>query len=110
VLDRRHRLLTSDEFRQTLRRGRKTTIPGGVIAFLPHGDSVLRFGFVVPKTVGSAVVRNRVKRRLRAAAFVVAQSGGSGDVVVRANEGALIVSTATWEAELTRAIAAGGRR
>jgi ribonuclease P protein component len=33
----------------------------------PAGDSILptRVGFVVPRTVGGAVVRNRVRRRLR---------------------------------------------
>ena len=45
-----------------------------------------RVGFVVSKAVGGAVVRNRVKRRLRA--LVAARLGGlpaGVDVVVRAN-------------------------
>lgn len=34
----------------------------------PNGSDITRFGFVTGKAVGSAVVRNRVKRRLREAA------------------------------------------
>ena len=44
-----------------------------------------RFGFIVSKAVGNAVVRNRVKRRLRAVAAERIAAGLDGrDVVVRA--------------------------
>ncbi len=44
-----------------------------------------RFGFIVAKTVGNAVERNLVRRRLRAACRSVVDSGGRGaDVVIRA--------------------------
>jgi ribonuclease P protein component len=36
-----------------------------VVRALPNGFGVSQFGFVVSRRVGNAVVRNRVKRRLR---------------------------------------------
>lgn len=55
-----------DAFRHTMRRGTKgvasTLVVHAVTAPEPADSSV---GFVVSKAVGSAVDRNRVKRRLR---------------------------------------------
>jgi ribonuclease P protein component len=50
-----------------------------------------RFGFVVSKSVGSAVTRNLVKRRLRALAARTLSSNLGLDVVIRANPAAAIV-------------------
>jgi ribonuclease P protein component len=65
-----------------------------------------RVGFVVSKSVGGAVVRNRVKRRLRAlmAARLVRVPQGY-DVVVRANPAAANVSYAELGADLDRLLA-----
>jgi ribonuclease P protein component len=50
----------------------------------PNGGSP-RFGFIVAKTVGNAVVRNRVRRRLKAAAHSMAPSLPDGaETVFRA--------------------------
>lgn len=47
-------------------------------------DEPARFGFIVSKTVGNAVTRNRVRRRFQAIAHQLIASGYSGvDVVVR---------------------------
>ena len=85
MLARANRVKTPDDFRQIMRRGRRS---GGTLlvthALRTDGGPV-RFGFVVGRTVGNAVVRNRVKRRLRAIAFELLPSvlPGTG-VVVRA--------------------------
>jgi ribonuclease P protein component len=55
----------SEDFRRTIRQGVRVGRPTLVLhADSSPGDQV-RVGFVVSKAVGGAVVRNRVKRRLR---------------------------------------------
>ena len=56
---------TSDEFRQTIRFGKRSARPTLVAHVVPGGTGHTSVGFVVSKAVGPAVVRNRVKRRLR---------------------------------------------
>ncbi|MGB4107573.1 MAG: ribonuclease P protein component [Alphaproteobacteria bacterium] len=54
------------------RKGRKWTAPGMVVQAIPNGQAALRVGYTVTKkTESSAVKRNRIKRRLRAAATAV---------------------------------------
>ena len=55
-----------------LQQGRKFVRPTMVVQMAPRKDerpdeSYARIGFTATKTLGNAVVRNRVKRRLRAA-------------------------------------------
>lgn len=56
---------TSEEFRQTIRSGKRSARPTLVAHVVPGGTGHTSVGFVVSKAVGPAVVRNRVKRRLR---------------------------------------------
>ncbi|MDR1266132.1 MAG: ribonuclease P protein component [Propionibacteriaceae bacterium] len=58
------RLRRPAEFQSTTRAGRRTGRVSLVLHLRPTGQSA-RVGFVVSKAVGPAVVRNRVKRRLR---------------------------------------------
>ncbi|AXE27183.1 ribonuclease P protein component [Streptomyces globosus] len=70
-----NRLRRREDFASAVRRGRRAGRPLLVVhlrtsgATDPHepgeNDSPTRAGFVVSKAVGGAVVRNRVKRRLR---------------------------------------------
>jgi len=54
-----------------------------VVSAVPAGGPT-RFGFITPKIVGSAVVRNRIRRRLRhLAAHTVREHPTGWDVVVR---------------------------
>lgn len=55
----------SDDFRQTIRSGTRAASATLVAHVVPGGASHTTVGFVVSKAVGPAVVRNRVKRRLR---------------------------------------------
>lgn len=105
MLNRRNRLLTSDEFRTVQRRGRKKTVSGALIVVLKTPDQhPARFGFVVPKAVGGAVVRNRVKRKLRAAAATITSDITGCDVVVRATPSASVMTFADWSRELRDAV------
>ena len=53
-------------------------MPGFVLLVRDRGDGdeALRVGFTVTKKIGGAVVRNRMKRRLRALARELVPTGG----------------------------------
>jgi putative membrane protein insertion efficiency factor/ribonuclease P protein component len=85
MLARENRLKSADDFRATMKQGRKIGSDHLVI-YLKRDEAApyARFGFVVAKTVGGAVKRNLVKRRLRAIAReFLAQLEVKVDVVVR---------------------------
>ena len=89
MLPRTARLHESADFRRVTRSGIRAGRPTLVVHAAPGTAPTTRVGFVVSKAVGGAVLRNRVKRRLRhlAAAALPATPVG-GDVVVRALPGA----------------------
>ena len=69
-MQRRHRLSRSRDFDAVYRRGTSASTRYLVLHWFPReedGDSPSRLGLAVPRSVGSAVVRNRVKRLLREA-------------------------------------------
>jgi ribonuclease P protein component len=49
-----------------LNRGRKTVTPYFILRSAPHAEGQTRVGYTVTTKCGNAVVRNRIKRRLRA--------------------------------------------
>jgi|SRR5437868_14091911 len=65
-----HRMRRRDDFTLAVRRGRRAGRPN-VVAHLLHPDEdpeaagLPLVGFIVARTVGNAVVRNSVRRRLR---------------------------------------------
>ena len=64
-MQRRHRLTASKQFSQIHRECLSITNRFLVVRVLSNGLDYSRFGFLVSKRIGNAVVRNRVKRRLR---------------------------------------------
>ena len=60
-----HYLSKSTQFSLVHDEGRSWTTKEIVLKALPNGLGSSRFGFVVSRRVGKAVVRNLVKRRLR---------------------------------------------
>ena len=56
-----------------------------VVRVRPNGLGVTRFGFSVSKRIGNAVVRNRVKRRLREVTRATAVEAGFDIVIVARN-------------------------
>lgn len=69
MLARENRLLKAEHFRSAMRSGRKVSADH-LIIYLKRDEAQphARFGFVVAKTIGGAVKRNLVKRRMRAIA------------------------------------------
>jgi ribonuclease P protein component len=109
VLPAAHRLLDSDAFRLTVRSGRRSG-SGTVVVHLDVREpgEPARVGFVVSKAVGNAVVRNRVKRRLRHLTREhlpsLAALPGSAVLVVRANPAAATASAAELGSDLQRCL------
>ncbi len=68
------------EFLRVASKGRKAPSPGLVLQAMQRGDTApVRLGFTVTKKVGNAVVRNRTRRRLRAAArLLLAETPATG--------------------------------
>jgi ribonuclease P protein component len=98
------------EFTLTVRTGTRAGRPTVVGHLLVRADGIgdrepARVGFVVSRAVGSAVTRNRVKRRLRELMRGYLQSLPGGSLlVVRANAAAAHASQADLAADLDSVI------
>ena len=99
-MQRERRLRRRKDFAAAYRRGRVYGNQLLVLRVVPHEGDVARFGFVTGKTVGGAVVRNRVKRRLRSAAESVQAAPGL-DIVVGARRTAADASYHALQQALT---------
>lgn len=64
---RRYRLRKQADFQRVRREGRSWAHPLAILWACRNDLDHSRFGFSVGRSLGSAVVRNRVKRRLREA-------------------------------------------
>jgi len=84
----RERRLSSPQFVRVLRQGHARADGLLMVRALPNGLEVTRFGFSVGKKLGKAVARNRIKRRLRAAARSLPVGEGWDIVVVVRREAA----------------------
>ena len=62
------RLKQRREFLRVAGKGKRAARPSVLLQALPETEGPLRVGFTATKKLGNAVVRNRAKRRLRAAA------------------------------------------
>ena len=69
-MQRRHRLSRSRDFDAVYRQGRSVSTRFLVLYWFQRGEDAggdPRLGIAVPKKVGNAVVRNRIKRQLKEA-------------------------------------------
>jgi ribonuclease P protein component len=107
VLARPNRLTRGADYKAVVRRGRRcagahtVTYVNRVVT-----EGPARFGFIVSRQVGGAVVRNTVRRRLKAlcAESLDTVTAGS-DVVIRALPSAATASFAELRADVTRCLA-----
>src|SRR3954451_22706659 len=110
MLDRGHRLTTARQFDAAVRQGRRAGTSTMVVhLFREENDDLSggpRVGFVVGRSVGNAVQRNRVKRRFRhLVRDRLAGLPAGALVVVRALPSAGAASTQTLGADLDRGLA-----
>lgn len=84
-------------------------MPGFVLLARDRADSddAIRLGYTVTKKVGNAVVRNRMKRRMRELARALVPAGGrtGHDYVMIGREGGIERDFASLRAELVKALA-----
>jgi ribonuclease P protein component len=66
-MNHRHRLKSSKDFKRVRHTGKSYAHPLVVLISSPNLLPLTRFGITASKAVGSAVSRNRAKRRIRAA-------------------------------------------
>ena len=107
MLAKANRITSADDYRVIVRRGAKVA-GAHTVSYLRSRESGTdaRFGFIVSKKVGTAVRRNLVRRRLKAACHEAVADGIRGvDVVVRALPNAADAAWPELRAEVLEALA-----
>ena len=107
LFPRSSRILRSAEFRTVYDHGFRVSGPlFAAFCLARKGDETgVRLGLTVPRVVGSAVVRNRIKRRLREVFRKQRQEGqGAWDIVLNPRRAALDASFAELERAFAKVI------
>ena len=106
VLAKANRVLSGTDFKSVVRSGRRLSTPHAVVYFSRTGDSSpTRFGFIVAKSVGGSVVRNRMRRQLRSIGReLLAETAKGVDVVVRPLPGSAEHPWATLQSQVIDAV------
>ena len=112
MLAKANRITSADDYRFIVRRGAKVA-GAHTVSYLRSRESGtdVRFGFIVSKKVGSAVRRNLVRRRLKAACREMVDGGVTAvDVVVRALPSAADADYQALRSDVASALASRRRR
>jgi ribonuclease P protein component len=103
------RLRKREEFR-AVAEGPRVSRPGFVLQALKRNDGPARFGFTVTRKIGNAVMRNRIRRRLREAVRMAGGKAADGtDYVLIARRAALALPFDRLIADLMSGFAALNR-
>lgn len=98
MLAKANRIVRGEDFRRIVRTGRRAGCELAVVHRAKPEAAVARFGFIVSKRVGNAVIRNRVKRRLSELVRAELGSIETADIVIRALPAAGVADLATLRA------------
>jgi len=105
------RLKRRAEFLRVAAKGRKIATDGLVLQVLPRPDKApVRLGFTVTRKVGNAVVRNRVRRRLKQAARLLLKEHPltGADLVLVGRDGTRTRPFPALQDDLRRALVRAG--
>jgi ribonuclease P protein component len=104
------RLLKHVDFERVYKQGRRHFATHMTVFYLPRleADSV-RVGFTVGKVLGGAVVRNRMKRRLREAVRLHGMVAAGMDVVINPKKSLLTAAFVDVQREIRRAFEVIGK-
>lgn len=107
MLARPNRLTRGADYKAVVRRGRRRAGANAVLYVSSSSEQrAARFGFIVSKQVGSAVVRNTVRRRLKAICAEALPTVEPGsDIVLRALPAAASVSFQDLRSDVQRSLA-----
>ena len=99
------RLLRHADFERVYKQGRRHFAAHMTVFYLPRreGDGGTRVGFTVGKVLGGAVVRNRMKRRLREAVRLHGVIPAAMDVVINPKKSLLTTAFVDVQREIRRA-------
>ncbi|MEU4014205.1 ribonuclease P protein component [Microbacterium sp. NPDC028030] len=106
MLARPYRLTRGSDYRLVVRRGSRCGGARVITSMLVTGESrAVRFGFIISKQVGTAVVRNTVRRRLKAVCAEALPRVPEGtDVVIRALPASATATFAELRADVDRCL------
>lgn len=111
MLARANRIVQADDYKKVVRRGLRN-VSRNTVVYIVHRIDMAgpRFGFIVAKTVGNAVARNLVRRRLKSVSRSLLDSlPGDTDVVIRALPGSQDTAWTVLRDEIRESIAKDGR-
>ncbi len=98
------RLLRHADFERVYKQGRRHFAAHLTVFYLPRQKSEGgRVGFTVSKVLGGAVVRNRMKRRLREAVRLHGMIPGAMDIVINPKKSLLTAALVEVQREIRRA-------
>ncbi|MCX7522759.1 ribonuclease P protein component [Microbacterium sp. STN6] len=110
MLAKANRITRGDDYRAVVRRGRRSVRTATITYRRRAADDnkqspFVRFGFIVGKSVGNAVTRNRVRRRLKAICRELIPHVDPGmEIVIRALPASAGATWATLQDEIIRAV------
>lgn len=107
MLARPNRLTRGAEYKAVVRRGRRCA-GAHTVTYINRAvtDGPARFGFIVSRQVGGAVVRNTIRRRLKALCFESLGVIAPGhDIVIRALPSAASASYADLRTDVEKCLA-----